>query len=374
MTHPSYRGTEGRPLRFIATGIGTALLFLAAMLGPVTWSSDPVSAWDVDAPALVASVDVERMMDTVSDLEAFGSREFHLESSRQAADHLLEEFSGIGLEVELQRFTVDDAEVSNVVATLQGTDPGAGTYLIGAHYDSENSGAATLSSAENLTAPGADDDASGVAAVLEIARLLIGSGSPATVRFVLFGAEEYGYDGSGGCKGSEHYASVETELGRTYTGTAVLDMVGYRAGDSNRAVIVVNDDGCPLSRPAVEAVDEFGIDLSLMVLERSSIVYSDHSSFWEQGIPSMLVVEELEGDRYFPVNPYYHTSADTVDKLSHEQLLAVTQALLGGLILSMDDGPDTLLIFGTAIMSLAIVSVALLIHFRRRRDRDGDDR
>jgi len=118
----------------------------------------------------------------------------------------------------------------------------------------------------------------------------------------------------------------------------------------------------------VLAADEVGTDLDLEVLVDPTITYSDHSSFWDEGMPSMLVVEELD-DLFFPVNPSYHTSYDTVDILSPEQLEAVTEALLGGLLL-VDDGDDyTLLIFGTAIMSAAIVSVVLFIHIRRGRGR-----
>jgi len=268
--------------------------------------------------------------------------------------------------VEYQYFVVKETQVANVVATLQGSDAEAGIYLFGAQAASENRGVYDLSTAENLTAPGADDDASGVAAVLEMARILKESGFPATVKFVMFGAEEYGYDNSGGCKGSEHFAAQEVSLGHVYSGTAALDMVGYREGDSNKIVLVVNEDGYALADSTSRAVDRFGTDLDLEVLVDHTITYSDHSSFWNQGMPSMLVVEELD-DLLSPVNPNYHTSYDTADKLSPEQLEAVTEALLGGLLLIDDDGFGALLIFGTAIMSAAIVSVVLFIHIRRRR-------
>jgi|GEM_PF-4073089 len=343
------------------------VLITFSLSGILTWA--PAGAGPVagaDDETLVASVDIDRMMETVETLQAFGSREFHLESSRQAAKFLYESFEGIGMPVEYQYFMVKETQVANVVATLQGSDAEAGIYLFGAHYDSENRGVYDLSTAENLTAPGADDDASGVAAVLEMARILKESGFPATVKFVMFGAEEYGYDNSGGCKGSEHFAAQEVSLGHVYSGTAALDMVGYREGDSNKIVLVVNEDGYALADSTSRAVDRFGTDLDLEVLVDHTITYSDHSSFWNQGMPSMLVVEELD-DLLSPVNPNYHTSYDTADKLSPEQLEAVTEALLGGLLLIDDDGFGALLIFGTAIMSAAIVSVVLFIHIRRRR-------
>lgn len=355
---------EGRAMRRAA-----ALSIAAAVLmAPSLWTGGGAAGAEAADIELVASLDRGNMADTIAALQGFGSREFHLDSAMQAADLLYGSFEGFGMEVEHQYFAVDDTLVSNVVATIPGGGEDEGMYLFGAHYDSENSGASNLSAAEDLSAPGADDDASGVAAVLEMARVLSGAHLPWTVKFVMFGAEEYGYDNSGGCKGSEYFVKVEEALGHTYIGTAVLDMVGYRAGEDNRAVLVLNDGEDSLARSVAAAVDSFGVDLTLETLVEPDITFSDHGSFWDAGIPSMLVIEELS-DRDFPVNPFYHTSADTLDRLSMDQVEAVAEALLGGLLLMDEDGGPDLLLFGTVIMSAVIVSVALYVHFRRRRGR-----
>jgi Zn-dependent M28 family amino/carboxypeptidase len=348
--------------RSAALAVAVSFLFITCF-----WpAAAPAAASDAD---LVASVDAGRMSQTISTLQDLGSREFHLESSREAAEFLLDSFEGLGAQAEHQHFMVGETQVSNVVATVPGTEEGGAMFLFGAHYDSENSAVHNLSAAENTSAPGADDDASGVAVVLELARVLSGAGLPWTLKFVMFGAEEYGYDGSGGCKGSEYFVQEEVAQGRTYAGTAIMDMVGYRAGEANRATLVLNSDHDDLASSVTDAVGAFGVDLSVEVREEPTITYSDHGSFWAQGIPSILVIEELD-DRDFPVNPYYHTSDDTLDTLAMGQVEAVAQALLGGLLL-MDEGggPGTLLVFGTVIMSALIVSVALYVHFRRRRGR-----
>lgn len=355
---------EGRGARWAAA----LALAAAVMAAPSLWTAGGAAGAEPGDADLVASLDQGNMADTIASLQGFGSREFHLESARQAADFLYGSFEGIGVQVEHQSFVVDDMLVSNVIATIPGGDEGSGMYLFGAHYDSENSGASNLSSAENLSAPGADDDASGVAVVLEMARVLSGADLPWTVKFVMFGAEEYGYDNSGGCKGSEYFVKVEEALGHTYAGTAVLDMVGYRAGEDNTAVLVLNDGEDALARSVVGAVDAFGVNLSLEAVVEPDITFSDHGSFWDAGIPSMLVIEELS-DRDFPVNPYYHTSADTLDTLSMDQVEAVAEALLGGLLLMDDDGGADILVFGTVIMTAVIVSAALYVHFRKRRGR-----
>lgn len=324
---------------------------------------------------LVDSVDASRMMDTVETLQGFGSREFHLESSREAARFIYDSFEALGLDVEYQHFQVEDTLVSNVVATLNPSPDEGNLYLVGAHYDSENRLVHNLSTAENITAPGADDDASGIAAMMEVARILADSVFDANIKFVAFGAEEYGYDNSGGSKGSEYFVSREIESGVRYRSTAILDMVGYRTGEENRAVMVVDDSDYPLAGCMSDSVERFSIDLSLVKRYDPSITYSDHGPFWESGIPCMLVVEELDQYTGGPVNPYYHTSEDTADHVSPEQLEAVTKALLGGLLLlEGDDGrASQALVFGIVIMSAAAVSVAALVFIRRRRGRFDDD-
>jgi hypothetical protein len=82
------------------------------------------------------------------------------------------------------------------------------------------------------------------------------------------------------------------------------------------------------------------------------IDYSDHSSFWGAGYPSMLVIEELSEESYIPLNPYYHTSNDVASSLSEEQMAAVTQALLGG-VLQLAVGEE-----GSGISSYVAIALA----------------
>lgn len=305
-----------------------------------------------DFAALVESVSAADLMITVEDLEAFGSREFHLESSREAAEYIYGRLVETGLAVEYQEFELDGINISNVVAIKEGGDPGAGCFLFGAHYDSENRLVDSLSEAENITAPGADDDASGVAAVIELARLLSDVDLRNTVKFVAFAAEEYGYDNSGGLKGSHHFVASEVEGNVSYEGTAILDMIGYRSGLENRAVIVTKQVGDRMAEETAYAVERYAIDLDIENMVEGRIDYSDHSSFWGAGYPSMLVIEELSEESDLPLNPYYHTSSDVATSLSEGQMAAVTQALLGG-VLQLAAGEE-----GSGISSYVAIALA----------------
>jgi hypothetical protein len=119
-------------------------------------------------------------------------------------------------------------------------------------------------------------------------------------------------------------------------------------------------------------VSEFGIDLSLETMVAPGITYSDHGSFWDAGYPSILVVEVLTPVRYYPVNPYYHTSEDTIDKLSMDQVVAVTQAALGGFLTVGEDEGD-LTAFGVVIIAAVGVPLVAYAILWRRRHNVGDD-
>jgi len=319
---------------------------------------------------MVETVDGQNMLSTVMDLQAFGSREFHLNSSLEAADYIRSSFEDIGLEVEFQEFLVGAVPVWNVIAESPGDGDCDEWYLFGAHYDSENMDANSLAEAEELPAPGADDDASGVAVVMEVARIISTVGTSHPVKFVAFGAEEYGYDNTGGLKGSEYFVDRETEEGVNYIGTAVIDMVGYRSGYVNEAVLVTNEDEHGFAIACAQAVEDMGIDLDLETLNDADIVYSDHASFWSAGIPSMLVIEEFNPITYVPVNPYYHTAQDTADRLSVDQMTAVAQMLLGGFaVMTAEEGSGWSAIIGFLAVSAfgAVVAVILIFRFNKGR-------
>ncbi len=273
-------------------------------------------------------VDGNRIMGTVRDLEDFGSRAFHLDSSHEAAAYILDRFTDLGLEASFQNFTFGDNSASNVVAVIPGDGPEPKTIVIGAHYDSENFLASNLSLTQSLTAPGADDDASGVAAVIELATVFADIDTSDTMKFVAFGAEELGYDESGGLKGSYHFVAQEKGAGVDYEIAVILDMIGYRADVQNRMTVVNGNASDAFAPRAVEAVNTYGLSLSVDVKTAETIDYSDHASFWNAGYDAVLITEELGSTaRPYPLNPYYHTSDDTSDKLSESQIVEVTRCI-----------------------------------------------
>lgn len=226
----------------------------------------------------------------------------------------------------------------NLLAQRPGTAPQAGKIIVGAHYD-------TVSGS-----PGADDNASGVAAVLEVARLLGPVATPRRLEIVLFDAEEQGLLGS--------YAFAERpENLQDLQGVVVLEMVGYTCktpGCQSRPAglpltppsevgdflaIVGDAEHLPLlqsfeqtRQPQLPALLNLSVPLKGVLTP--DLLRSDHSPFWYKDIGAVMVT-----DTAFFRNPHYHQASDTPETLDQQFLADTTQLVVNAvqqLLLSQD--------------------------------------
>jgi len=346
--------------------VSTVLWLVAVSTAPSLIDGSDVSP---SPQEIVDRVSGKRMIATVQELEGFGSRAFYLDSSNEAAEYVHERFAQLGLNVEDQEL-LGSHHVRNVIATLPGTSDSKGVLLFGAHYDSENKLADSYDSGANLSAPGADDDASGVAAVVELATVLSDQHFPNTIKFVAFAAEEVGYDDSGGLKGSSYFVEMERSHGVEYSDSAIIDMIGYRGANGNRVVAIVNSNQGHLPKATSDSVSRHGLDLHLDIELNASVTWSDHYPFWAAGYPSMLLIEELSAPRGFPVNPYYHSSDDTSDKLSESQMENATMALAGGVLQITQPQPGDDLASWIELGLVVLGAIIIMgIYIRRRKAR-----
>ncbi len=266
----------------------------------------------VEIVAPITAADLETDVRWLSGEDALSdgpivSRDLHHPDLARARDVLHERLSALpGMVVREEPFTVDGVPgalpgVANLVADLPGKDPSAPMLVIGAHYDSIASFDDGWTDPATMAAPGADDDASGVAVVLAIAGALAGyePGFERPVRFVLFSAEEYGLLGS--------FAHVDA-LAEPVDAMIQMDPVGYDPGD--RAWLWVTHD-----EPSVALGDAFeataiasGAVLTVNPVDAADIggdERSDHYPFWAAGIPALHLAS-------FPQPPTYHTMGDTM--------------------------------------------------------------
>jgi aminopeptidase YwaD len=189
---------------------------------------------------------------------------------------------------------------ANVIGVLPGTDPALAdeAVVIGAHYDH-------LGRVDGVIYPGADDNASGAATVVGLARAFGAAGGPGrTLVFALFGAEEVGLIGSG------HYVTNPVvPLARTVA-MINFDMVG-RLGD-RRITVAGGDSGSSLRVLAGEAAQKEGITIDL---QGSPYGPSDHSKFYDAGVPILFFHTGSHDD--------YHRPTDTADKIDADGMARV---------------------------------------------------
>lgn len=251
-----------------------------------------------------------------------------------AAAKELQELAGGRLTVRLIPFTFNGLDLRNVEAELPGDSPAL--VLVTAHLDSTamdslpDDGSNRPYDPRKDAAPGADDDGSGLAAVLTIAECFLamtaGKTLPHTVRFVLFNAEEQGL------VGSKVYARDQRSAGAQIAGVFQMDMIGYNgtpppswevhAGFSPSPV--VEERSVRLAERLLDVCALVSPDLQVPQIYRSTLPggdgaegRSDHAPFQARGYPACVASEDFftgpgPADPVADENPHYHQKGDTL--------------------------------------------------------------
>ncbi len=261
--------------------------------------------------SMVANVSGAAIFSTIAGLQAFGTRSFSAGNNKEISTWLRSRFNAEGLtDVAFDPFIYSSTALSNVVATIQGIQHPDKEIVVGGHFDSVPAG------------PGADDDASGTAAVLEIARVIAASGyrPSATIRFVAFMAEEAGLVGSG------HYAADAKSDGRDIIMMINFDMIAYTssANSGNRVYVDQYVSGPGLATLASSAATTYTSLTPVITTQYSTSV--DANSFAARGYPAVNFIE-------YVFNPYYHSASDLIGKLDSSYACDITRAGLATILL-----------------------------------------
>jgi Zn-dependent M28 family amino/carboxypeptidase len=239
----------------------------------------------------------------------FGPRPVGSPAHALLVDWLQEELGDLGWQVALQQSEVDGEPITNVLAKR---GEGAPWIIFGAHYDTrlraDREGDAALKA---LPVPGANDGASGVAVLLELARTLPAE-LPGSTWLVFFDAEDNGrIEGRDWILGSR--AFVETLEGKP-DAVVVVDMVG----DADLQIYWEQGSDAGLREEIWGQAAALGYADHLIALPRHRMV-DDHVPFLLENIPAVLLID-------FDY-PYWHTTADTLDKISAASLQIVGETL-----------------------------------------------
>lgn len=228
----------------------------------------------------------------------------------------------LGLEPRLDPYPLDcrPGPSYNLWAELPGTESRR-LVLITAHLDSLSFGVEAAG-----PAPGADDNASGSAVVLEAAHILSQYRFKHPIRFVLFTGEEQGM------MGSYAYAEKAAREGAQILGVFNMDGIGYDS-DHNGFFEVhagTREESLRLADLLIQTVRTYQIPLVPEVLKDPTLNRSDHAAFWNYGYPAVLIIQDtsLYG-RTSDFNPHHHSPNDTLQHLNLPYLRRIAQAVIG---------------------------------------------
>ena len=261
----------------------------------------------------------------------------------QAADYIAAELKAAGAVVSFQNIVIEGATYRNVIARF---GPATGPLMvIGAHYDSHGVPGRALNPqgyAPDTHTPGADDNASGVAGLIELARLLAAYPAAGYIELVAYTLEEPPYYRTEDM-GSVHHAQALRASGREVSLMLSLETIGYfndasgsqsypapgmrhLYSDTGNFIALVNKFGDFGATRAVKAIMAGATDLPVYSINAPGAVpgidFSDHRSYWDAGMPAMMVT-----DTAFMRNQAYHEAGDTWDRLDYVRMAKVVQGV-----------------------------------------------
>jgi Zn-dependent M28 family amino/carboxypeptidase len=250
------------------------------------------------------------------------------EGLERARDYIAAQFRGAGYAPRLEPFEADGRTVENVIVEKKGLSRPDEIVLVGAHYDT-------------CFNPGADDNASGVAGLLELARSFESKNPARTVRFVAFVNEEPPFFRTE-LMGSRVHAKGARERGEKIAVMIALEMIGYYTDRPfsqkyppllglfypNRGnFIAFVGDFASLGRlsrakKAFRGASTFPVRILAAPHALPGVDFSDHASFWKENYPAFMVT-----DTAFYRYPHYHSFKDTPDRLDYPSMAEVVLGL-----------------------------------------------
>lgn len=257
----------------------------------------------------------------------------------QAAHYISAQLAASGAKVSVQEVTVQETKYKNIIARF-GPEQGP-LLVVGAHYDSHgeaSAGAVTLAT----HTPGADDNASGVAGLIELAHLLGRSRQSRRIELLAYTTEEpphYRSEHMGSVWHARSLAAAKVDVQLMLS----LEMIGYFSdapasqsyfipamkhlySDRGDFIAVVGKFGGFGATRKVKALMAGASDLPVLSINApralQGVDFSDHRSYWNAGMPALMVT-----DTAFLRNPNYHGAGDTYEKLDYKRMAKVVQGV-----------------------------------------------
>ena len=290
----------------------TWIFCVLALVLPTAYATGP-------ADFLVDHLSLAGFQSTIYDLAALETRYWNKPGNLTAENYLKAKLESYGYTVVLDDYTYLGQPKHNVYATKLGTTTPTQMYIVSAHFDSYN-----IHQNYDLC-PGADDDASGVAAVLEAARVLTRARTDLSVRFILWNNEETGLDGSAAYV-LNHRAQQGTLSEPTWVGMIALDMILYDRSvnpppDADVEFQVLHGYGGqarPLAQAVVGAMANYG---AIPAQIGSNMSNTDSASFWDDTAAISIRENRRIAEIGQGSNPNWHEPTDLYATYSQSDYL-----------------------------------------------------
>lgn len=301
------------------------IIIISRLVNPAYSQSNKSNLGTHSIPEIIQEINNDSILNYITQLQSYQSR-FLLNPNRLAiANWLKNKLESFGYEnARIDSFSCEihhpgglDTILTqyNVIASYQGLN--TGKLIYGAHYDSFSTDSNPF-----LIAPGADDNASGTAAVLETARVIQESGyeTANTIEFILFAAEEFMLNSN---SGSEYRASQITENEEEVLLMINNDMIGYN--DGNNTVCFSNyPSSATATNLSIYSCQNY-TNLNYQLWPSSWEPFADVEPFCDLGIPSVYYEESF-------FNPFYHTSNDLIENMDIDYATEVCKISCGSLL------------------------------------------
>jgi hypothetical protein len=263
---------------------------------PESTTQLPDVVFNYTVQEMVDLVDGDTILGNVQRFQDYITRYSTHDSCFAAAAYIFDKFVAYGCDSVFLQYH-ETGYAPNVVGVRHGqVYPDSIYTVICGHFDATSYLAPSI-------APGADDNASGTAAVLEAARVMQNYNFEYSIRYIAFSGEEQGL------YGSEHYAQLARSQGDSILGVINGDMIAYSDIQPETLEVFAKTYNPPCEPFAdffIAAADTY---TTLLTNKRmtTTMVYSDHAPFWDQGYLALCNIED-----FWVQNPYYHTPGDTI--------------------------------------------------------------
>jgi bacterial leucyl aminopeptidase len=265
--------------------------------GPVSHALPPTGGTDGYVDEMVSAVNEDSILAVIQHFEDYGTRYMFSPQYDACADWVDTWMSNHWIPCELQAFEYSGDSMSNVVAEIPGVEEPEVIFVICGHLDSY------CEVNPDVFAPGADDDGSGCAGVLEAARAMSQYSFRHTIRFVCFAAEE------AWMVGSYYYVSQASAAGDDIQGTVNLDMILYAPDAMDTLYMAFDGQSSALAQFAAVTMSSYVPQLPTFV-DYNPGDAGDHNSFWQFGYPAIVGAEASADEVWGGYNPWYHQPGD----------------------------------------------------------------